>query len=817
MVADDRWERVDRLFEAALGLEPAERKRFIDAECGDDDELRALVERLLSNAETEDSWMMPGGGVSATAVDSLGGRRGEEKDLSGETIDRYRLVREIGRGGMAVVYLAERADGQFDQQLALKLIKRGVDTDEVTRRFERERRILARIRHPNIARFIDGGTTRDGRPFFAMELVEGRRIDRYCSEEQLSVRERLLLFLAVARAVAHAHRNLVVHRDIKPSNILVDDDGQVKLLDFGIARLLQVDDTDPQLTRTRERLLTPAFASPEQIKGEPVTTASDVYQLGVLLYQLLTGRSPHGASDESLDALARSIVEDEPTAPASLRRELAGDLDNIVRMALRKEPERRYGSVALFAEDIERHLDGHPVAARPDTFAYRTSKFVKRHKIAVVATGLLFVTLSGFAVTMAVQAGRIARERDRANREAETADQVTEFLVDLFKVADPSRAKGETVTVREALDTGAERLAEELVEQPAVRARLMDTIGRVYQNLGLYESAQPLIEEALTTRRALAPGGIDVAKSAGRLGWLLEKRGEYEAAEPLLREVLEITRRHYGDEHRRVAGATNDLALLLYHKGDFEQAEPLHRQALEMRRRLLDAKDPELADSLNNLSLLLDQQGEFESSRALNLEALEIRRAAHGEIHPHIAISLDNLGRVERALENHDAALGYFTEGLEMRRKLFGERHPEVASSLNNLASFKYTQGDIAGAEQMFREVIAIDREVLGDRHPEYASGINNLAFILMRQEKYAGAAEIYEESLDILGDALPGDHWMLGLTQRNYGECLLRLGRRREAETMLVSGHAVLLEALGADHARTKGAARLLEELRAP
>lgn len=840
---DDRWRRADRLFESALDLDPGERIAFVDRECGDDAELRALVLRLLANTETEDSWLAPGDGLSATALESLGGGPGDESDLEGKTVDRYRVLQEIGRGGMAVVYLAERADGHFEQQVALKLIKRGVDTDEVVRRFERERQILARIRHPSIARLLDGGTTEQGRPFFAMERVEGEPIDRYCDGQRLSIDERLKLFLDVARAISHAHRNLVVHRDIKPSNILVTPAGEVKLLDFGIARLLQPHATDPRLTRTRERLLTPAFASPEQIRGAPVTTASDVYQLGVLLYLLLTGHSPHRAAQDDVDALAVAIVEQPPTmpstavrttgsrtgvevspetvgrhrgtSPAALRRELAGDLDNIVLMALRKEPERRYASVELLIEDIERYLGGHPVSARPDTLSYRTTKFVKRHKLAVGLAASVVVLLAALAVTMTVQAGRTARERDRANREAAASEQVSEFLVDLFQVSDPGRAKGETVTAREILETGAERIGDELGSQPAVRAKLMDTMGRVYQNLGLFDSAQPLLEGALELRReTLGPASPDVAKSLNHVAWLLENRGDYDAAEPLYREALATMRTLHGEEHEHVADSLNNLALLLYRKGAFDEAEPLHRQALDMRRRLLDGDDPRIADSLSNLALLLGQRGDQDEAERLHREALELRRTALGEIHPHVATSLDNLGRVKFAKGEHAEAESLFNEGLAMRRKLYGDAHPEVAQSLNNLASVRFATGDLEGAEEMFRDLVAVDRELLGTDHPDYANGVNNLAFILVAQGKSEAAEPLYRESLAIFERALEPGHWHLALTRGNYGECLLDLGRTEEAEAMLLAAHAAMTDALGEDHQRTKKVAGLLATL---
>lgn len=827
-MADDRWARADAIFSAALDLAAAERGAFVARECAGDGELRALVERLLAHASEEDSWLAPGGGLSTTAVRSLDPGTGHEEESSrlvGRMVGRYRVVRELGRGGMAVVYLAERADGEFEQQVALKLIKRGIDTDEVVRRFARERQILARIRHPHIARLLDGGTTDDGSPYFAMERVEGVPIDRYCEENGLSVRARLGLFLDVARAVAHAHRNLVVHRDIKPSNILVTGEGEVKLLDFGIARLLAPDEGDPELTRTRARLLTPAFASPEQIRGESVTTASDVFQLGVLLYRMLTGTSPHRAAQDDMDSLAKAIVEDPPTIPSraaaesgapALRRELSGDLDTILLMALRKEPERRYASVSALIDDVERTLAGHPVSARPDTWSYRTGKFVGRHRAAVAFAGLLATLLVGFSIHSTFQARRIARERDRANREAVAAERVSEFLVDLFKVSDPETARGETITVREVLDEGARRVGQELEGQPAVRARLMDTIGRVYQNLGLFAEARPLLTDALDLRRgSLGETSREAVESLAHVAWLEEEGGDYDAAEPLYREALAIEVARNGEEHARVAAAKNNLALLLYRKGEHEAAETLHREALATRRRLLAPDDPALADSLSNLGLLVERTGDAKQAEALHREALAVRRAAFGETHPHVAISLDNLGRSLHVQERMPEAEAEFERALEMRRALFGEAHAEVAESLNNLASVRFLQGDLAGAEEMFREVVAIDRRRLGLDHPDTATSTNNLAFVMMQQSRYEGAEELYREGLETLRAALSAEHWLVGLTESNLGECLFLQGRHAEAQALLAAGHAHLEAALGAENPRTIKAAETLAKVR--
>ena len=817
---DTRWDRADSLLQRALDLPTSERTALLDRECGNDHELRALVERLLASAESEDSWLTPGAAAINAASFEGPVPFEQEPDLSGTVIDRYRLVEEVGRGGMAVVYRAERADGDFDQQLALKLIKRGVDTDEVVARFMRERRILSRIRHPNIARFIDGGTTEDGRPYFAMELVEGQPIDRFCDERALSVNERLALVLDVARAVAHAHRNLVVHRDLKPSNVLVDTYAQVKLLDFGIARLLGLDETDPQLTRTRQRVLTPAYASPEQILGEPVTTASDVYQLGVLLYLLLTGRPPHAGAPD-MNRLAEAITTERPDAPSTqapvpMRSEIAGDLDVIVLMALRKEPERRYSSVEAFIKDIERYLRGHPVSARPDTWSYRTSKFIQRNRVAVSFAGVMLFVLVGFAATMAVQAARIAAERDRANVEAETAQQVSEFMVELFKLADPNESRGASVTVREVLDKGAQRLSTELGDQPAVKARLIATIGRVYQNLALYDRAEPLLKEALKMRRSPDANPGELIKSLNALGWLLEQRGDYSAAEPLYREALDFARQAYGEQNPGVAKSLNNLALVLHRKGKFEEAEPLHRQALEMRRRLYSEDDPEIADSLNNLALTVQRTGNLKEAEQLHREALRIRRATYGDPHARIAMSLDSLGRIKHAEKKSDEAEAFFQEALAMRRTLFGDEHPEVLASLNNLASVRFQRGDLAGAETLFREVVDVERRGVDAKHPGLGNVLNNLGIVLAKQKKFVEAASIYAEASDVLTAALEPGHWLLVANQTKYGECLLQLGRLDEAEPLLRAALKARLDAHGPEHKQSKKVSALLDKLNA-
>ncbi|HXV76569.1 MAG TPA: serine/threonine-protein kinase [Candidatus Polarisedimenticolaceae bacterium] len=804
-LSHDRWRRADALFDAALDLPPAERDAFLDRECGEDRPLRRLVGRLLGNdAPTVGFELTPDGVGRAPLLYPIDdGSSVEEADEvlpSGVVVDRYRIVRELGRGGMAVVYLAERADGQFEQQVALKLIKRGTDTDQVVRRFAQERQMLAAVNHPNIAKLLDGGATAEGRPYFVMEYIEGEPIDAFCDVRRLDVEQRLGLFLKVTDAVSHAHRNLVVHRDLKPSNILVTGDGEVKLLDFGIARYVSDGgEDDPALTRTGVRVMTPAYASPEQVRGDPVTTASDVYQLGLLLFRLLAGRSPYVIDGGSAESLQRAICQTAPPRPsatlaaaggstgakpdsadaisrrrgttlAALKRRLAGDLDTVVLACLRKEPDRRYPSVAQLADDIDRHLTGRPVTARPDTFGYRAGKFVRRHKLAVAFVSLVLAMLVTFSVVTTIQAGRIARERDRANREAAAAGQVADFLVDLFEIADPSEARGSSITAREILERGAAAIDDELTDQPLVQARMKDAIGRVYRNLGLYDEAEPLLRQALEARRDnLGEDRLATAHSLHELGYLLELRGDLDGAEAHYRRSLALYRELAGEDSVLAAVGMNNLAVVLHRKGDLDGAEPLYRRALAIRQA---RNDDDVSNILSNLATIHQDRGRL------------------------------------------DDAIELFRRALEFAEQRLGPDHPESVTTLNNLALALKESGDYDAAEPLYRRAVELDRRVLGERHPNFAVAVNNLADLLETKGELAEAETLYRQAKEIWLAALGERHWLTALGRGNHGGVLARLGAYRAAEDELLAAIAGLEQALGPDHERTIKAVRRLAEL---
>src|SRR5215468_406505 len=857
-MSPERWRRIEELFRTVVDRPAVERDIYLTRVCNGDEELRCEVLSLLARDTSEDFIRDP---IASAALSFTAKAK---DDLTGERIGPYRVKRLIGRGGMGAVYEAERDDEQFQRQVALKIIKREVDTDFVRDRFLRERQILASLDHPHVARLFDGGATPDGLPYFVMELVAGDPITAYCRRHRLSINEKLKLFRKVCSAVQHAHQKLVVHRDLKPSNILITEEGAPKLLDFGIAKLLSPDGSQTHTrTETALRMMTPEYASPEQARGQAVATTTDVYSLGVVLYELLTERRPHEfrtySSIEIEHAFCDTEIE-EPSkvvgrrtdAPTRLARQLAGDLDNIVLMAMRKEPERRYQSVEQFSEDLRRYLAGLPVVARKDTLGYRAGKFIRRHKAGVVVLALLMI----LAVAMTVQAARIARERDRANQEAATAEAVTQSLVAMFEVADSGKARGNVITARELLDQGAEKVIRELKHQPAVQAKLLDTIGQLYQGIGLYDRAQPVLEEALKLRRqTLGKESLDVAASLNHLGEVARLKGDYVGSEPLFREALIMRRKLLGAESREVAESLNDLGDLLVYRGNFGEAENLLREALALRRKLLGAESAEVADSLhslgqlmwktgklhegellyqqalnlrrkmygaehplvatslNNLAIILQEQSDLKGAETLFREALVMRRKLLGEDHPEVVVSLASLAAVLKDLNEYDEAERLYRQALTLNRKVFGEEHPLLATTMHNFAMLLRDKGDYEEAEALYQQSQAMRRKLLGDGHPDVGVSLYSLAVLLYLKGEYAEAEKMERQAIDTYLKSLQPDHLRIFRSRSHLGACLVKLRRYREAEEHLLAGYSGLKASLGDQHVETqKAVGRLIE-----
>lgn len=739
---------------------------------------------------------------------------------------------------MGTVYLAARADDQFRKEVAIKLVRPDADTDWRIQRFHIERQILANLNHPNIAKLLDGGNTEEGIPYLVMDYVQGIPIDNYCDEQKLSTNDRLRLFQTICSAVQYAHQNLIVHRDIKPSNILVNSDGVPKLMDFGIAKLLHSDPNARKLT-TALLPMTPEYASPEQIRGEMITTACDIYSLGILLYKLLTGHHPYQFKTQDPVEMQRIICQEVPEKPSivirrveeitqsdgtlritpetvsktregqveKLYRRLNGDLDNIVLMALRKDPQRRYASAQQFSEDIKRHLEGMTVVARKDTLGYRIGKFLLRHKMGVAAAAIVILTLIGGILTTARQARIAAQQRDRAHIETEKTKQINDFIQTMLGSADPEE-QGREVTVAQVLQEASERVEVELSHQPEIQAAVRTTIGKTYFGLGLYDSGEPQLRAALATRLKLfGHKHQDVGMSMNHLGLLLLTKGNLVEAEPLFRNALAILREVHGEQHVDVATVLNNLAELYLRKGDFAAAEKTHHEELSMRRSLLGNMHQDVAESLNDLAVVLGTKGDYAAAEQLHREALAILRKVRGNEHPDVASTLNNVAVALESQKKYSAAEPIFREALAMRRKLLGNEHPHVAWTLYNYAYLLYQKGDYDEAIRLSREVVAMRTKTLPDEHPILAATLQVLGMSLMQQGNPASAQPLLRESLDLRNKTLSDDHWLIGSSQSILGNCLAKLGRFTEAESLLLAGYTNLKKTMGKDHERTQEA----------
>jgi serine/threonine-protein kinase len=826
-----RWQRVKEVFTAAMEREPGGRVAFLADACGGDGGLRQEVESLLRSYEQRPDFIEPGDG-SGVGASGLAAATGEAP-LPGR-IGAYEVQRLLARGGMGAVYLAARADDTYLKRVAIKLIRddRYVSDpqrrEELLRRFRNERQALANLDHPYIARLLDGGTSGDGSPYLVMEYVEGRPIDAYCGERDLSADERLALFLKVCEAVQYAHQNLVVHRDLKPGNILVTSDGQPKLLDFGIAKLLEPDAGGEQ-TVTELAAMTPEYASPEQIRGQRITTGSDVYSLGVVLYRLLTGRLPYDVSDGAPHELARLICEQEPAPPSTavrrragsgdggselvsltpqpvsivsderrsrLHRRLAGDLDTIVLMALRKEPERRYASVERFAEDIRRHLSGLPVAARGDTLAYRAGKFIRRHRAGVAAACLVTLALVGATITTTVMAQRAedAREAEQAQaaiarQQAQSAERFAQLMQDVFKFSSPFReasALGDVAENRvasEILRRGAEKVRE-LDSEPLVKARLLLTLGRIYEELAHYAEAEPLLDESLALRvTALGDDHPDVDESLTELATLYRATDRRELAERNYRQVLERQRARHGPEHTVVATAMTSLAAAL-ETNDAEN-EQLLREALAMRRRLVGDDHMDIAHSLNNLGALLNLKGKPAEAEPLLRESLELCRKLRPGDHPIVAHVLDTLGWTLAVLKKFDESESMLSESFEIRRQRLGADHPDVARTAMNLGRMRSMAGRHADAVPALREAWRVFGAAYGEAHADTLRMELELGRVLALSGQNAEAEPLLREGL-AHREAFDADDPILPTALASLGTLLLADGRPADAEPLL-------------------------------
>ena len=780
----ERWHRISAVFDQLCEAPASERDALLERYCGGDSELRREVAALLVADAA-------GGALDqhvpklriAVAADWA---RDSEAPAAGADIGCWRVRRELGRGGMGVVMLAERIDGQFEQRVALKLIKRGMDSEAVLNRFLHERQILARLSHPNIARLLDGGLSTDGRPFFVMEYVEGTPLVDYCTANSLGLRARLDCILQICAALQFAHRQLVVHLDIKPSNVIVTAAGEVKLLDFGIAKLLG--DTEPSMyTRTQsQRPLTAGYASPEQLLGEPVSTATDVYGIGCLLYELLTGRRANGNATSAEEARL-AIESGEPLAPSKAAamgavpgitpRRLRGDFDTIVLKALKREPERRYATVEALADDLRRCLDEHPIAARRDTLRYRTGKFVARNPVGVALAALAFMgllTTTTFALSQASSA-RAAALRAQA---------VTRYLVGIFQVADPKGTPGGLkLSAREVLDVGTKQMQLRLSQQPQLEASFSLVLGTIYGGLGENERAIALLQRALALHPVDEQDQISHADTLALLARAQYETGDYPAA---TRSSAEANIEHRAGGISESAMIAQDLALqgeISRRQGEFNRGEGLLKQALDMSRKVQQAPNAQIAGQLNQLAALYGDMGRIEQATALTEQSLSMFRTLYGDNHLDVAENLVNLGVFRMQTEHIAQALPAFDEAIAIYRRLLPNDHPLHALALANEARAFDRLKRYRDADPLYREALAMQRRVLGGQHPDLATTLNNLAVLRMHVDDFSGSAEFSREAMAVWAAQGKTEHPFALISKGHLAVALREAGDLVQAE----------------------------------
>lgn len=728
---------------------------------------------------------------------------------------RYRLLQRLGEGGMGEVWLAEQTE-PVRRQVALKVIKAGMDSAQVVARFEAERQALALMDHPTIATVFDGGTTPQGRPYFAMEYVKGEPITVYCDRHLLSTRERLELFMQVCAGVQHAHQKGIIHRDLKPSNVLVAIQGDrpvPKIIDFGVAKATTQHLTERSLfTELGVLIGTPEYMSPEQAEmgSLDIDTRTDIYALGVLLYELLTGALPFDRKDlrqAGIAEIQRIIREKEPprpstrithlglasteaaknrhTEPRRLASDLRGDLDWITMRALEKDRTRRYQTANALSADVRRHLSNEPVSAGPPSTAYRAGKFVRRHRFGVAAATTLVLLLAAFAAAMVVQFRRTARERDKAER-------LATFMLDLFKVSDPSEAQGNTITAREVLDKGAERISQELREEPETRAALMASMGNVYVNLGLYGPGRSLLEQALEIRRSrLGSEHPDVIANLMDVGWANRQLGDLSKADALYHEAIELERRRSGGKSVVLARALNQLGAVQFSRGDYPAAEERFREALELRKTLLVSDNPDIEVSLQNVGSVLWARRNFAEAEPLLRDVLDRTRRRYGADHPAVVFATSNLAGLLAETGRLDEAESLYRQALDLTRRLYPDETPKLASALYNMGWLLKEKEDYRAAEPLLRQALTIRIRILGDEHLSTAASRAALGETLLATGRFEEAETLFRQALVVQRKIQGPDGEDVAMTERCLGRCLIKRHRFDEAEPLLLKSHA--------------------------
>jgi eukaryotic-like serine/threonine-protein kinase len=835
-----RWDRIQNLFHEAADLSPADQKTFLQEACHGDQQLLTEVQAMLHQDAGGHSFLDRN--LADLAKQTLA--NSAPASLLPKTFGPYRILKLLGEGGMGVVYLAERTD--LGTQVAVKVLRDAWLSPARRERFASEQRTLAQLNHPSIARLYDADTLDNGTPWFVMEFVDGIPITQYCREHKSSVEQRLQLFRSVCEAVQHAHSNAVIHRDLKPSNILVKRDGSVRLLDFGIAKQLESLDLPIDQTMTGLRMMTPAYASPEQVRGDQVGVSTDVYSLGVILYELLTGQLPFDLTGLTPAEAATIITEHDSGKPSSAAKRIShsdpnslsvgktawADLDVLCLTAMHKDPLRRYRSVEAQIRDVDHYLNGEPLEARPDALEYRIGKFVRRHQRAVAAAAIIFAVIVGLVAFFTM---RLAKARDAAVAEAARTQRIQQFMLNLFEGGHQESGPSENLRVIALLDRGQQE-ARALNQDPRAQAELYETLGGIYQKLGKFDQADSLLQAALNRQKSISgPNSTEAANDLVALGFLRADQGNYKEAENLTREALVIDQSHVPQNSRAVAKATGALGQVLETAQLHDQAIPILEQAVRLQS--VPGAEPDLARTLISLAEANFLLGHYGQAESLNERALALDRQIYGEKHPLVAGDLLDLGNVQQQLGHYPEAEHYFRQALDINAAWYGNDNPETASAmtslaqalayenrydeaevllrqalaiqenvygkvhvhvafaLNTLGQLAIKRGDLQSAESDFSRVIEIYRAVYGDSNSRVAIAISNLAGVYSQRKEYARAEQLYRDAVERFTKAVSADDVNTGIAHLKLGRTLLREKRYQDAEPETRAGYEILIK----------------------
>lgn len=782
------------------------------------------------------------GDAEATLRDSVGFADSPRGGASAEeptSFGQYKLIRRLGEGGMGQVWLAEQT-APVQRQVAIKLIKVGLYDAELLQRFRAERQSLAMMDHPAIAKVFDAGATRDGQPYFVMEYVAGVPITAYCDDKHLTIKQRLELFIKVCEGVQHAHQKAIIHRDLKPANILVTEvDGKPvpRIIDFGLAKAV-----GPQaggetlMTQVGGFVGTPGYMSPEQADSsvQDVDTRTDVYSLGVVLYVLLTGDEPFDSSrwkKQPLHEVLRQLREVDPPSPSTkvrtetqasrtnsamrgvqlkqLEHLLHGDLDWITMKALEKDRSRRYSTPTELSADIARYLANEPIVARPASQAYRLQKYVRRHRVGVAVAAGLVLLLAGFAVMQAVQVRRVTLERDRAARERDRANRITDFMLQIFKVSDPSEARGNSITARELLDKSSTDIDTGLANDPELQAQMLQAMGEVYSGLGLRSRAETLLTRAVDIRRrALGPDNPDTLDSMSRLSWTFYLEGRYPDAEKLQRETLAAQQRVLGNDDAMTDQSIAQLADTLEEEGRYPEAEQLDRELLEIDRRFHPQDSRSLMLATRNLGWTLSLEGHYGEAEKLLRQALDLYQRNLGADHPETLKTAAQLGQVLKDERHLREAEELLRQTIDIERRVLGPEHPSTTESIDTLATTLLEAGRYAEAEPLYRQALEIQLRTLGPDHRSVLATITSLGNVLMRENRFADAEKLFRQALETERRVLGPEHPNTLQTMVNLGNALMEEGHYSEAEKVYLEALHGEQRALGPEHPETAMAA---------